>query len=258
MKIEIEVRGKTRCDLIAFSKPDLVARRTPIQIFPSGVQGKLQAEDLASLIVRAPFGTRITLLRAGHRLDQEGTWRVLRMVKGCAVIPGDPLGLPGIRVPDLDHLDRWDARRTDPELVSSVPRVRDPQAQDKGWTFGWGTEPLKNAVGRILIEPDVEGEAPFEVAPTPPAPPEREPDPLPAWFEAPSTPLPEAASAEGEPAVPVEVAAPPPLRLEALRPAGPEDLQAAILAGLQGGLRLVSVVPRKYPEVWLLWAPARP
>jgi hypothetical protein len=151
MLVEWRIDRGMRCDLVAYSGRNLNGKRTAIRIFPGGSRrGELQVEDLGSLVIRAPHGTRVLLITEPGSDWERHPWRCVRLLAGNTVAPERPGGLPGVRIPALELLDRWDARRTTTELESSfrlVERLEDGQ----DWTFGRsGT--LKGRIKLIRVE----------------------------------------------------------------------------------------------------------
>ena len=174
MNIAWDIIGKHRVDIIAWSKPDMVARKSVVQIFPSGQQGELRTADVASMVIRAPLGTRVTLMTDATRERWAHSWRCIRFIAGHVVPSSRRNGLPGVRLPDLDRLDPVGARRTDRDLESSYPLVARPE-QGTSWTFGAvGPLPLKGNIIGIRVErddADDEVETSSSAEPHPPAKP---------------------------------------------------------------------------------------
>jgi len=150
--IAFEVVGRLRADLVAYSKPNMAAKRTVIQIFPSGVKGSVDCSELSSLVLRAPYGTRVWLKTTAASSWQTCAWRCIAVIEGSAVPSARKTGFPGVRVPDLDRLDGPDAKSTDREMESTYPMVESPD-DGSGWTFGRvGEAPLKGRVVAIRLE----------------------------------------------------------------------------------------------------------
>lgn len=157
MRIEWQIEGRIRCDVVAYAGKNLNGKRTTMRIFPSGSQqGGIDSSELVSMVVRAPYGTRILLITHPEGDWQRHPWRCIRMLKGKVMGPGKSQ-LAGARIPDLDLLDRGDAKKTDPDLQSSYPYV-DALADGVGWTFGrGGPGGLKRRVKLIRIERETAG-----------------------------------------------------------------------------------------------------
>lgn len=184
MAIEWDIIGRHRVDIVVWSKADMVARKRTVQFFPGGRQGDLVASDVASMVIRAPLGTRITLMTAPGARWWTRPWRCIRFIEGHVVPSSRRTGLPGVRVPDLDRLDPVDARKTDRQLESSYPLVEVP-SQGTWWTFGAvGGTPLKGHVRGIRIEHDEAVHNREPASPTPlasrPSPSPMPPAPAPA------------------------------------------------------------------------------
>jgi hypothetical protein len=153
--IVFELGPRIRCDLVAWGGVGFSGKRGIVRIFPTGnVQGTLEPEDVRALVIRAFHGTRVILAARPEGDFEDGPWRCVRVLPGHCLAPEEPQGLPGVRVPDLDRLDAYSARRTATELEQSYPLVS--RFEDgEGWTFGTvGFPELKGHVRRIIIERD--------------------------------------------------------------------------------------------------------
>ena len=152
MLIEWETKGRVRCDIVAFAAKNLSGKRTTMRIFPTGSQqGKIATEELSSMIIRAPYGTRLLLITNPGPDWQEYPWRCVRMLDGEAVVPKQGT-LPGVRLPDLDLLTAYDAKKINPDYQVSYEFV-DSLEEGSGWTFGKGGEgPIKGRVKLIRLE----------------------------------------------------------------------------------------------------------
>ena len=173
MAITWDIVGTHRLDLVAWSKPDMVARKSVVQLFPGGRQGSIQAADLSSVVIRAQLGTRVTLMTETGPRWWAHPWRCIRFIPGHVVPSGRRTGLPGVRIPDLDRLDPVNAKRTDRELESSYPIVAAP-SDGTGWTFGAiGHPELKGNIQAIRVEWDEapQPEAATDTPHSPAAPP---------------------------------------------------------------------------------------
>ena len=130
--MEWQIAENMRCDMAGYTKPGFAGTRHVVQIFPSGRQGDLP-DNLSSLILVGPIGTRLVLVTSRLGDFTDAPWRCIQLVKGKAFKSKD--GRPAVRVPDLDLLDAPDAHRTDPDFEQSfdiVERMED----GTGWTFG--------------------------------------------------------------------------------------------------------------------------
>ena len=152
MLIEWETKGRVRCDIVAYAAKNLSGKRTTMRIFPTGSQqGKIATEELSSMIIRAPFGTRLLLITNPGPDWENYPWRCVRMLDGEAVIPKKG-SLPGVRIPDLDLLTPFDAKKISPDYQVSYELVESLK-EGSGWTFGrGGGEDIKGRVKLIRIE----------------------------------------------------------------------------------------------------------
>lgn len=129
------IAPKMRADLVFFAGLNLSGERTVVQIFAAGGrQGDIDGTTIKSLAVGGNPGLRVTLCAS----EDEATWtmepwRTIRITKGSFV--RNAQGEPIVRVPDLDWLDKFDARRTDPDFQEAYPEAASP-AEVKGWTGG--------------------------------------------------------------------------------------------------------------------------
>jgi hypothetical protein len=153
VRVEWEVEPGTRCDVVTYAASNLTGKRGEIRIFPSGSRkGEVHTENLRSMVIRAPFGTRVVLLTQGGAQWEETAWRCVRIVEGRAMPSERGGGLPGVRLPDLDWLDAPDSKRTNPDVQATYPLV-ERFSEGEGWTFGRGGG-LKGRVAVIRVERD--------------------------------------------------------------------------------------------------------
>lgn len=143
-----------RCDLVFYAAPNLTGKRATLRVFPAGnKQGtNVEPEDLRSMVIRAPFGTRLVLCRSTGPDWEEVAWRCVELRPGHVVPPSRPGGLPGVRLPDLDLLDAPNAKHVSRELQSSYPRAErlEDGLDGEHWTYG-RTGELKGRVNAIRI-----------------------------------------------------------------------------------------------------------
>ncbi len=153
------VEPGVRCDLVFYAAPNLSGKRATLRVFPGGnKQGTdVQPEDLRSMVIRAPIGTRLVLCRSSGPDWEDLAWRCVRLIEGQVVPPERPGGMPGLRLPDLDLLDAPDAKHTARELQSTYDHA-ERLVDGRGWTFGRRGE-LKGKVTTIRIERDAPAEA---------------------------------------------------------------------------------------------------
>lgn len=132
--IEWTIAPGMRCDVVMYAATNLTGKRAVMQSFPGGNRkgGRVEPADVRSMVIRAPFGTRITLRASAGPLWEELPHRVVRITEAHHVPPQRHPGLPGVRIPDLDRLDRHDAKRTERDLVSTYPNAD----HEGAWTFG--------------------------------------------------------------------------------------------------------------------------
>ncbi len=140
-----------RCDLVFYAATNLTGKRASMRVFPGGNrQGTAVAtEDLRSMVIRAPLGTRVVLCRGSGPEWEDLPWRCIEMMKGKVVPPSKATGMPGVRIPDLDLLDSPAAKHVDRDLQSTYPRAETLDA-GTGWSFGRPGE-LKGKVTSIRI-----------------------------------------------------------------------------------------------------------
>ena len=145
-----EIAPKQRVDLVCYGGLNMSGERRVVDVHVvNGRQGPdIPTAELKSLSFIAPVGTRL-ILKTSESEDWEAhPWRCIRIVKGSftRTSNGDPI----VRVPDLDYLDKPDARRTDSECQESFPLVQ-RLSEGTGWTFGREGE-IKGRVKVICIE----------------------------------------------------------------------------------------------------------
>jgi hypothetical protein len=155
VKIAWEISGKVRCDLVAYGAPDLAGKRSTMRVFPGGNRrGDMASEDVRSLIIFGFHGTRVTLISHPGPDWQDHPWRCIRILPGHSLAAEGTVGLPAVRIPDIDWMDRPDARRTAQETKTSYPHA-DSLASGSGWSFGrFRTIGLKGRVQLIRIDRD--------------------------------------------------------------------------------------------------------
>jgi hypothetical protein len=152
MRIKWELGERVRCDLFAFAAINLDGKKSLMRMFPTGSRkGRIETEEMRSIGIRTPIGTRVVLITHPGDDWEKHPWRCIRMMEGNVMPPGEGR-LPGIRIPDLDLLDSFKARKTDTDFQSSydfVERIEDGSS----WTFGrGGGEGLKGKVRLIRVE----------------------------------------------------------------------------------------------------------
>lgn len=140
-----------RCDLVFYAATNLTGKRATLRIFPAGnKQGSdIAPEDLRSMVIRAPLGTRVVLCRGSGPEWEELPWRCIELVRGKVVPPARATGMPGVRIPDLDLMDAPNAKHVSRDLQASYPRAETLQ-EGEGWSFGRPGQ-LKGKVTAIRI-----------------------------------------------------------------------------------------------------------
>lgn len=154
MRIQFKIGGQMRCDLVAYSGINLSGKKAAVRIFPTGtIHGTFYTQNLRSMVIRAPFGTRLILACQAGESWESGTWRCIDMIKGFHVPSAKATGLPGVRIPDLDLLNDPSSKRLNTDLQSGFPIV-DSIKDGTGWTFGHlAGEKLKGNITQIIIQP---------------------------------------------------------------------------------------------------------
>ena len=148
--VEFEVGPGVRCDLVGYSGPNMSGLKQPAQFFPQGARrGRMDGTKLRSLLIRAVPGTRVLLKASKTEAWEQASWRCVRVLARTSVPSGQKNGLPGVRIPDLDRLDEFGARKTDRDFEQSIIQV-ESLAHGTGWTFGRGL--IANRVAVIRIE----------------------------------------------------------------------------------------------------------
>ena len=148
-----------RCDLVFYAATNLTGKRASMRIFPAGnKQGTdIGPEDLRSMVIRAPLGTRIVLCRGSGPEWEDLPWRCIEMTRGKVVPPARATGLPGVRIPDLDLMDKPQAKHVDRDLQATYPKAETLDG-GAGWSYGRPGQ-LKGKVTSIRILRSGEREA---------------------------------------------------------------------------------------------------
>ncbi|MCB9743966.1 MAG: hypothetical protein H6741_28185 [Alphaproteobacteria bacterium] len=143
--------GNVRCDIYAYTAPNLCGNRQHVAIFPSGVKGEFDGERIASCIISAPVGTQVTFYTATSEVGRATMpWRAFRILQGQTVKTKE--GRPAVRVLDLDLMNAPTDHRLPEDFAVSYPHV-DSADEGEGWTFGnRGNLEIKNRVRCIRIE----------------------------------------------------------------------------------------------------------
>ncbi len=146
------VGPRVKCDMVSYGGVSMTGPRYVVYIFPTGSRkGTFRTHELKSMAIVAPVGTRIILATDPSRDGwQQHPWRCIRMVEG-SMFTNDK-GQKGVRIPDLDWLDPFDAKKTNLELQTGFPQVA--RLEDgTGYTFGrTGGVELKDHIRAIWVE----------------------------------------------------------------------------------------------------------
>lgn len=147
-----EVAPKLRFDLVAFAGLNLSGERRVVEFHAMGGRhGDLSGEDLKSCAIVGPIGLRV-VFRTSDDPDNwmQHSWRCVRLLAGHTFDTKE--GRPCVRVPDLDLLTAFDARRTDPDFEETFEEASSLDGS-KAWTFGHvGRLSLKQHVKVIQVD----------------------------------------------------------------------------------------------------------
>ncbi|NCG18687.1 MAG: hypothetical protein GWP91_06720 [Rhodobacterales bacterium] len=147
-----QIEKGIRCDLACYAAKNLVGQRHPVRIFPKGNrQGDVPTKSLYSLLIRAPYGTRVIFQTATGTSWEKSPWRCIRLTEEHS-LKSAGVGNPGIYIPDLDFLDGHGDKRTSVDTECSYS-IANTLAEGKDWTFGRVGE-IKGKVVRIRVEKD--------------------------------------------------------------------------------------------------------
>lgn len=148
-----DLAPKIRCEIFAFSGINFSGARKHVQIFPVGGQqgDSLDGFDIQSVAIAGPVGTRVTFITTAVENGwEERSWRCFRITKEKSYKSEG--GLPAVRAPDLDTLDAFNARRSDPDFEARPDEVATLEA-GTAWTFGhYAGEDLKSNVRAIKVD----------------------------------------------------------------------------------------------------------
>ena len=161
--MEWDIAENIRCDLAAFTGINISGERSMVTVYPSGVKGDIDPSRFQSVVISAPVGIRVIFKSSVSADDWENfPWRAVEIRASNSFT--NKGGNPTVRIPDLDTLEDFDARRTDPDFTGTYPVV-EKLAAGRTWTYGRvGRIGLKNHVRAIRIE-RVADEATEAVAP---------------------------------------------------------------------------------------------
>ena len=130
-----ELDPKMRVDLVCFAGINLSGERRHVNIqVVGGRHGPdVPPEELKSLVFIAPMGSLLVLKTFDGDEWERHPWRAVRLIKGSAFKTAE--GGVAIRLPDIEWLDKPDARRTDGDTNESYPAA-ETLKEGVGWTFG--------------------------------------------------------------------------------------------------------------------------
>ncbi len=148
--MEWQIAPKLRADVVGFTGLNLSGERKVVEIYAYGGRQGDFPEPIRSLILLGPLKTRFVFSAAGLDDEQweERPWRAFILRKGTSGVSEQ--GMARIRVPDLDLLTGFDARRTDPDMEESYDFAA-TLAEGTGWTFG-RPGALKGKVRSIRVD----------------------------------------------------------------------------------------------------------
>lgn len=147
-----DVAPKLRFDLVAFAGLNLSGERRVIEWHAvGGRHGDLEGADLKSCAIVGPIGLRVVFMTSDDPEDwTRHSWRCVRLLAGHTFQTKE--GRPCVRIPDLDQLNAFDARRTDPDFEESFEEAAGLDAST-AWTFGHaGKLSLKTHVKAIKVD----------------------------------------------------------------------------------------------------------
>jgi len=147
------VAPKMRMDLVCFAGINLSGERKIIDVQVVGGKqgGDVAADYLKSMVVLGDVGTRVVLKTwIGDDWEQH-PWRAFLITAKNHYKTKE--GEIGVRIPDLDWFDKFDARRTDPDMQESFPfaETLETGMASGEWTFG-RSGALKSKIKAITID----------------------------------------------------------------------------------------------------------
>lgn len=151
-----EIAENCRVDIVGYSGINYSGDRFECRIFPSGRQGdELDGSRIQSMAILGPYGVRVTLCSTLQDDWEDQTWRVVRILEDHVFETKD--GRHGVRIPDLDALNRPGAWRSTPDSVESYTlkkRVSDVDSDDSTtWSYGRiGRGQLKRGIVKIRVD----------------------------------------------------------------------------------------------------------
>jgi len=143
-----------RCDIHCYSGINFSGNRKIIRFFgKGGRQGpELYPGDIRSVGIVAPYRTRVTFITTELEKGWEGShsWRAIEIREGKTFTTKD--GGIAVQIPDIDWLDKPNARRSDPDYQECYAHA-DSRDDRPAWTYGRSTgAEIKGNVHAILVE----------------------------------------------------------------------------------------------------------
>ena len=121
--------------MVCYAAINLSGKRTQVRVFPGGnYTGDVPAGQLRSLVIRAPYGTRVILVSDPGPQWEASPWRCIRLLEDHA-LRSEGHGMPGVRIPHIELLDKPGAKKTDDFMETSYP-IAQGLARGTMWTFG--------------------------------------------------------------------------------------------------------------------------
>lgn len=144
------IAPKLRADVVGFTGLNLSGERKVVEIYPYGGRQGDFPEPIRSCVLLGSLRTRFVFCASGEDdLDwEQKPWRAFILLKGTVGV--SEKGMARIRVPDIELLTGFDARRTDPEMEESYSFAA-TLAEGTGWTFG-RPGALKGKVRTIRVD----------------------------------------------------------------------------------------------------------
>ncbi|MCA9495203.1 MAG: hypothetical protein KC621_34985 [Myxococcales bacterium] len=136
MSIRWSIDPKVRAEVHFFTGLSFSGVRSVVHVFAGGRrQGpELEGDRVKSCALVGPMGTRMVLQASPSETDWElAPWRAVILRQGTT-IKAPVSGLPAVQIPDLDHLDRFDAKRPDPDAEEGFLLAGSVDSGE-GWTY---------------------------------------------------------------------------------------------------------------------------
>jgi hypothetical protein len=149
--MEWVIAEHSRCDIHFYSGINFSGEHRVVHIHPAGGRQGQKIDDFPfqSVAIAAPMGTRIVFATSVQDDWEQRPWRAVELRKGEGF--KDQNGLPAVRVPDLNWLDKPVARRTDPDFQEGF-RGAQAQSERPAWSYGRGPGELSGAVACIRVD----------------------------------------------------------------------------------------------------------